>query len=51
MKHVNAFLNDKQANNLQLLFTTAWIDAKSKDVTQCDLLPEEIDELKQILMK
>ena len=51
MKHVNAFLNDKQATNLQILFTTAWIDAKSKDVTKLDLLPEEIDELKQILIK
>ena len=51
MKHINAMLNDKQANNLQLLFTTAWIDSKSKDVLQCDLLPEEIDELKQILLK
>ena len=50
MKHINAILNDKQATNLKLLFTTAWIDAKSKDVTECDILPEEIDELKEILM-
>ena len=44
-------LNDKQAANLQLLFTTAWIDSKSKDALECDILPEEIDELKEIFLK
>ena len=50
MKHINAILNDKQADNLKLLFEIAFDHARSQDVTMCDLLPEEIDALKEVLL-
>lgn len=50
MKHVNAILNDRQATNLQLLFTTAWIDAKANESESLDLTTEDIDELKEVLL-
>ena len=50
MKHINAILNDKQASNLRVLFTTAWIDAKANESESLDLTTEDIDELKEILM-
>ena len=50
MKHVNAILNDRQATNLQLLSTTAWIDAKAHESESLDLTTEDIDELKEVLM-
>ena len=50
MKHINAILNDRQATNLQLLFTTAWIDAKANESESLDLTTEDIDELKEVLM-
>ena len=43
MKHVNAILNDRQETNLQLLFTTAWIDAKANESESLDLTTEDID--------
>ncbi len=36
--------------NLKLLFEIAFDHAKSQDVTMCDLLPEEIDALKEVLL-
>ena len=50
MKHVNAILNDRQATNLELLFTTAWIDAKANESESLDLTTEDIDELKEVLL-
>ena len=50
MKHINAMLNSKQSDNLKLLFKIAFEHAKSQDATTCELLPEEIDALKEVLL-
>ena len=51
MKLVNAFLNQKQSDNFKRLFDIAMENAVAQDATQCELLPEEIDELREILTR
>ena len=51
MKLVNAFLNEKQSKNFTRLFDIAMENAVAQDATECQLLPEEIDELKEILTR
>ena len=50
-KHINAFLNPKQSDNLFTLFEVALEHVASQDVTDNKLLPEEIHELKEILYR
>ncbi len=50
-KHINAFLNQKQSDNLFTLFEVALEHVASQDVTDNKLLPEEIDELKEIFIR
>ena len=49
MKHINAMLNDKQAD-IKTLFEIAFEHALYQDITMCDLLPEEIDALREVLL-
>ena len=51
MKHINVRLNDKQSDNLKLLFEIAFDHARSQDAAICELLPEEIDELDEVLQR
>ena len=51
MKLVNALLNEKQLNNFTRLFDIAMENAVAQDATECQLLPEEIDELKEIFTR
>ncbi len=50
-KHINAFLNQKQSDNLFTLFEVALEHVASQDVTDNKILPEEIHELKEILYR
>ena len=51
MKLINAFLNEKQLDNFTRLFDIAMENAVAQDAIECQLLPEEIDELKEILIR
>jgi len=51
MKLVNALLNEKQLDNFTRLFDVAMENAVAKDAIDCQLLPEEIDELKEIFIR
>ena len=47
----NALLNEKQSDNFIRLFDIAMENAVAQDATECELLPEEIDELKEIFIR
>ena len=51
MKLVNALLNEKQMDNFIRLFDIAMENAVAQDATECELLPEEIDALKEIFIR
>ena len=51
MKLINAFLNEKQLDNFTRLFDIAMENAVAQDAIECQLLPEEIDELKEIFIR
>ena len=51
MKLVNALLNEKQLDNFTRLFDVAMENAVAQDAIDCQLLPEEIYELKEIFIR
>ena len=51
MKLISALLNEQQMDNLNRVFDIAMENAVAMDATECELLAEEIDALKEILIR